>query len=289
MVVQVATPERTELRVVDRDGISVSAPAADVEGGDQTNPDWSPDGARLTFGMTADDGRDDLWVVGVDGAAPTMLFDCADDCAWIDDPAWSPDGSSIAVCLMRSIADADVGSLALVDVETGALGELAAFEPNDFCAGPRWSPDGGSLVLELVHRAGPTNADDVTGVTLSVVSAETGELVQALTDPALFAATADWNPVTGEIVYSALATPDAERPGLFGVLPDGTGLRPLTDLAAEAAATEPSVSADGSTVVFVSDGPTGLLQVDADSLEVEPAFASPLIARHPRHRPASAG
>jgi dipeptidyl aminopeptidase/acylaminoacyl peptidase len=289
MVIQVTANGRRELRLIDEDGNEVGAPASDVPGGDQTNPDWSPDGQMLTFVMTGDDRRDDLWLVDVQGEHPRMLHDCVGDCVYIDDPAWSPDGASIAVCVTRSVGNDDLGWLALVDVATGALSDLATFEDTQVCSGPRWSPDGSQIVLEVVERSGSTKYDSVTGVTLSIVDAGNGEVVQVLTDPALFAVTPDWNRVTGEIVYAALSEPSATAPALFVVPPDGSAaprrLTPPPD--GDVVAEEPSVSPDGASVVFVSSGSvvSGLAQIDPDTGTVERAFVEPVQANHPRHRP----
>ena len=289
MVIQVNASGRTELRLIDQDGNEVGAPASHVLGGNQTNPDWSPDGQMVTFGMTGEDGRDDLWLVDVQGDDPRMLYDCVEECRYIDDAAWSPDGASIAVCIMRSIDDADLGRLALVNVASGELTDLATFEDTQFCSGPRWSPDGSQIVLEIVQRAGTTMSADITGVTLSIVDAGTGQVVQTLTDPALFAATADWNKVTGQIVYSALSAPSATAPALFGIQPGGSTPQRLTSLPdGGVVAVEPSVSPDGASVIFVSSGSvvSGLARIDLSTGTVEQAFAERLSANHPRHRPA---
>ena len=290
MVIQVAASRRSELRLIDQDGNEVGAPASDVSGLNQTNPDWSPDGQMLTFVMTANDGRDDLWVVDVQGDDPRMLYDCVDECLYIDDPAWSPDGASIAVCIMRSIDDADLGRLALVNVASGELTDLTTFDDTQFCSGPRWSPDGSQIVLEIVQRTGTKTSDDaITGVTLSIVDVGTGEIVEALTDPALFAVTADWNKVTGQIVYSAPSNPSATAPALFGIQPGGSTPERLTSPTdGGVVAEEPSVSPDGASVIFVSNGSvvSGLARIDLNTGTVEQAFAEPLSANHPRHRPA---
>ena len=50
-------------------------PGRSLDGGDQTNPDWSPDGERFVFAMN-DGKRDDLWVADADGSDAHMLLDC---------------------------------------------------------------------------------------------------------------------------------------------------------------------------------------------------------------------
>ena len=91
----------------------------DLAGGNQTNPDWSPDGQRFVFAMN-DGERDDLWVADADGSDARMLLDCRGSCRWLDDPDWSPDGKQIVYS--RTIQRADgwgIGTLETVDVATG--------------------------------------------------------------------------------------------------------------------------------------------------------------------------
>ncbi|HYN66099.1 MAG TPA: hypothetical protein VES93_04365 [Ornithinibacter sp.] len=108
----------------------------------------------------------------------------------------------------------------------------------------------------------------------------------ALTDPALFAATADWNDAGDLIVYSALATPDGAGPELFTIRPDGTRRTQLTSVVAGGGtAEEPSFDRDGTGVVFVDRGEPGLVRVDLTTRTVTPAFATSVAARHPRVRP----
>ena len=278
------------IEVVAADGSGRVPVAAGVPGADQTNPDWSPDGRALTF-VTGEGGQDDLWTVGVDGTGARRVYDCAGRCDYVDDPAWAPAGASIAVCEMRTSGKRHLGSLVSVDVATGTPTTLATFAPKDFCAGPRWSPDGRSVVLEVVHRDGTGPQSEVTGVTLSRIDlTRKHPAVVGLTDPALFAATADWNDAGDLIVYSALATPDAAGPELFTIRPDGTDRRRLTSVVAGGGtAEEPSFDRDGTGVVFVHGGQPELARVDLATRTVAPAFATGVAARQPaRAPPASA-
>src|SRR3954469_2981271 len=52
---------RTHVALVGIDGSGKSAPLAAFGTGDQTNPDWSPDGRQFVFVMT-DGTTDDLYV-----------------------------------------------------------------------------------------------------------------------------------------------------------------------------------------------------------------------------------
>ena len=279
--------KRAVIQVIAADGSGRTRVGTDIPGTDQTNPDWSPDGMMLTFGVTDDGGRDDLWTVNVDGTGAQRLFDCEGQCNYIDDAAWAPDGSSIAVCEMDSSGTDHIGSLVSIDVSTGGATTLATFEPKDFCSGARWSPDGRMIVLEIVHRDGTSLDSNVIGVTLSTLDITmTPPAVVGLTDPKLFAVTADWNHAGDLIVYSALLTPDAAAPELFTMHPDGSGLTQLTSVVSKGgAAEEPSFNQDGTAVVFVNRAAPGLVSVDIAGGTVSPAFAKSIMARHPRVRP----
>jgi Tol biopolymer transport system component len=287
---------RTEVYLVRADGTGAHAVAHDLAGLNQTNPDWSPDGSRLVFAATGDDAQDDLWIVDASGGTPTKLLDCVDECVWFDDPAWSPDGSKVVYARIAKVDGAGVGTLETVDVTTGTVDVLATGTGNDFYAGPRWSPDGQSIVAEVGHRSDPSVFADVVGVTLSVFDLGAPELVaRPLTDPALFAATADWSPDGSTIVFAALPTADATDSDLFTIRPDGSGMTRLTQLAdAGRRAEHPTFSTDGTEIVFVgplAPGDDGqFLTVPTAGGEVTAATGEPVVnGYHPRFRPASGG
>ena len=98
---------------------------------------WSPDGDRLVFGATAADGNTDLYVVGIDGSGITRLTtDPGDDYQ----PAWSPDGSTIA---FRSMRD---GKLWLMAADGSGQEPMFSGEGAAAAYQPSWSPDGTQLV-----------------------------------------------------------------------------------------------------------------------------------------------
>jgi Tol biopolymer transport system component len=223
-----------------------------------------------------DGSRDDLWITNVDGTDPRKIFDCEGVCDYVDDPAWSPDGGSVAVCIMTAAGNEHLGALVSVDVATTETTTLYTPDRKEtFCAGPRWSPDGRRIVLELVDRNDTILDGDVIGVTLTVIDLSTDPVTTLpLTDPVLFAATADWNRDGDLIVYSALAEPGSEGSDLYTIAPDGSGLQRRTFLSdQQGSATEPSFDIDGTTVVFVSKGV--LSRLDLSTNEVTSAFANP--------------
>lgn len=262
--------------------------------GAQDNPDWSPDGTRLTFvgAGTSTTGNAGLWVVNADGTGLTKVVECSDPCQYIDDPAWSPDGAEIMYSRMQPDARSG-GRLESVDLNSGRTTTVLTGRPGDFFAGVRYSPNGEAVVLEWVH-ASAADYEDVTGVTIARV--DLGKLppvVTALTDPKLFAQTADWSPLGDLVVYAALPQVGDSGDDLFLIRTDGKGLRRLTTLAAAGGgALHPDFTNDGSAVVFLGadpvSGESSFMRVDLATGRVSSAFlAGSFTGSHPRSRPVS--
>ena len=165
-------------------------------------------------------------------------------------------GRQVASSTAARIERADgwgIGTLETVDVVTGRVRVVLGPWKRSFTAGARYSPDGRQVVFEKVHKTGRGPDADIDGVTLSVVRLDQpGHPVRALTDPRLFAATADWSPDGERIVYSALAEPG--RRGARPVLgPPQGGAADAAHVAGRqtaAYAAEPAWLPDGSGVLF---------------------------------------
>ena len=288
---QGAGPDHLLLGVARLDGSDVRYPLEDLPGGDQTNPEWSPDGSQVLLAVS-DGKRDDLWVADADGTGARVLLDCEGTCRWLDDPSWSPDGSSVVYSRTVARGRGGWGSLEQVDVTTGVVSVIVPARPRTFTAGARWSPDGSQVVFESVHKAGPGLAAEVDGVALRIVEVASGDVGPALTSPELFAATADWSPDGTSIVYSALAQPGSEAADLFIVAPDGGEPRRVTTVGdAGGYAAEPTWRADSTRIVFSGRLPDSfrtevLLTVSAaGGAEPVELGATTIIGRHPRVEP----
>ena len=117
-----------------------------IDGVDEIiGPTWSPDGQSVAFsGMSA--GLTDLFVYDLErGTLRRLTTDAFADLQ----PAWSPDGTRIAFVSDRFTTDLDTLTpgpfrLATIDVATGEIGPISAFESGKHIA-PQWSPDGQSI------------------------------------------------------------------------------------------------------------------------------------------------
>ena len=109
--------------------------------GDDENPAWSPDGARIAFWSDRDDDSD-IYVMNADGTGAAALTVNDDD----DElPSWSPDGSRIAFTSDRDrqgdneifVMNADGSGVVQLTVTSASIDDWW----------PAWSPDGGHLAF----------------------------------------------------------------------------------------------------------------------------------------------
>ncbi len=145
--------------------LTADSPVADEQAA------FSPDGEAIVFRSERDGGG--LFLMGATGESVRRLTDAGFD------PAWSPDGKSVAYSLegvVSPYARDAVAELWIVDVATG---EKRRRLPGD-AVQPAWSPDGG----HLAYWANSSGQRD-----LWTVGAESGEPVAVTADLAT-----DWSP-----------------------------------------------------------------------------------------------
>ena len=87
MLASILQTQPSDLVILDREGNSESL---DV-GREATLPRFSPDGRRLAFTVSLDDGASDIWTWDLERGAPTRVTFEGDNAF----PSWSPDGESI--------------------------------------------------------------------------------------------------------------------------------------------------------------------------------------------------
>jgi len=108
--------------------------------GRQEHGERSPDGGLLAYQAKDDGGRNQIFVIDPSVEAPRQLTDLARGAR---EPAWSPDGATIAFTSPTSSGS----DIFVMDADGGHVRRLAGTAGVD--GGPDWSPDGRSIVFEV--------------------------------------------------------------------------------------------------------------------------------------------
>jgi Tol biopolymer transport system component len=125
--------------------------------GEIYHPTWAPDGHAIVFSAIAN-GLSDLYLYDLKQSQLRKLT--SDEFTDLQ-PAWSPDGKSIAFVTDRFGTKLDTLAygpyrLAIMDVASGQIRALPAFDDVSKLIDPQWSPDGQSLYCMSDHT-GITN------------------------------------------------------------------------------------------------------------------------------------
>ena len=198
----------------------------------QTDPAWSPDGAKIAF-ASAREGSFDIYVMNADGTGTTRLTSSdAND----HGPTWSPDGSRIAFARSSDgghvwLMNADgTGAHRLTDDDITAEGE------------PSWSPDGSWIAY--THRASGSDFREIW------VAHPDGSGRRSVTKLRARSYAPAWSPDSKRLAFSA--DKDGVRYDIYTIGADGKGLRRLVQSPEDAF--EPAWSPDGSEIAFSRDG-----------------------------------
>ena len=138
---------------------------------DEGDACWSPDSKQLAFLSDAgSEGQSQLYVVSAEGGAARRLTNLK---GFLADPAWSPDGKTIAI-LFTEDAPRAAGPLMPMTPETGVIdskvyeqrlttvdvasGSVRQVSPPDmYVYEYDWSPDSKDFALSAAHGAGDSN------------------------------------------------------------------------------------------------------------------------------------
>jgi Tol biopolymer transport system component/tetratricopeptide (TPR) repeat protein len=216
-----------------------------------TDPTWSPDGARIAFSSDRN-GSMDLWVLRWKTGDTEAIT--SEPLAEVS-PAWSPDGSTLAFVTKGGITDP--GFVKAVDLTTR---ETRTLTENLFNAGhPTWSPDGRYVLVAVLDAYSSRFREGVNRLARIDAAGGGMEIVDDLPHVSIGTRGTDgpvWSPDGNWLAYT--------MDGLLWVHPvDVTGkaigpARRLTNVAADA----PSWPADSRSVVYLAS--EKLMRVDLD-------------------------
>ncbi len=232
--------------------------AQDISGADSTadddEPAFSPDGTRIAFRSSREGGG--LFVMGMTGEAPRRVSRTGFK------PTWSPDGKRLAFTIEHVDLNPQNAvrrsELWTVDVSTEAAGRLS----DQDAVTPSWSPHG-----QRIAFTGRMSGSQFEHLDIWTIPAAGGTPTKVTDD-----AVTDWNPTwspDGRYLYFS-----SERGGsmnLWRIRVDETSGRRLGDpeplMAPAARAAHPSLSADGTRLVYTS----ALITSNIERLGFDPA------------------
>ncbi len=267
--------------------VAVAALVTGCGGDEEARPDLAfvstRDGDYAIFEMNADGGRQRRLTSRDDTGAssPARLF-------FQFEPAWSPDGSSIAFASRRS------GTLDVYVMDADGTGttRLTSGKGND--SHPSWSADGEQIAFERDNDIYVMNADGSSPRRISDPTTEerepawspdgawiayirrtpgtatrelwimrpTGAERRALTRRNATVATPGWSPDSSRIAFALNSDGVYE---LFTIGIDGTGLRNVVDTASDNF--EPAWSPDGSRIAYYEDGAIFTVELGGGEIE----------------------
>ncbi len=246
----------------------------------QSQPDWSPDGARLVFtdgDPLANFSPSNLWAINADGTNPTQLtFEEDPEGLGIfivnNEPDWSPDGTKIAFTTVREgdfdiyviNADGSNPHNMFISEPTYEYAGYPAVEWDDYDAS--WSPDGTKLLYTASRPTGTQIALlDAAGVGPEAFLTGGNELV--------YNSEAEWSP-DGQLItfinrnyVSSLWMMNADGSNQTDVTPTNV-LSPFS----------PEFSPDGTQLTLIGY-PWGVLGADSDLFTMPvPPLTAPVTA-----------
>jgi Tol biopolymer transport system component len=244
------------------------------------DPVWSPDGRRLAF-VRIQGGRADIYVVDADGSRLRRLAHAiaftpkpgGPSSGFGANPAWSPDGRTIAFTSNRDGTD----DIFVVNADGGGLRNLTRSRGHDRTRvwkgreheriswfstdGPMWSPDGRQIVFRS-ERDRPTELERAAcrprcaRGEIYVVGAD-GSGLRRLTHNWKSDGTPMWSPDGRKILFLRSGWRDsADVVGdVYVMNADGSGQRNLTRSVTRPFSSESRAawSPDGRRIVFISN------------------------------------
>jgi Tol biopolymer transport system component len=242
-----------DIYTMNPDGTGLSN-ITNVLAGNQSQPDWSPNGTKLAFANSSTDDmgitQNAIWVMNADGTNATQLtfFQEGDFIDSNYEANWSPDGAKIAFTTLREgdldiyIMNADGSNPNNLFVGGEPLVSFADFPPyqgDEY--DPSWSPDG----TKILYTASRATGTEIATVAVEGASAETEVLLTTgligdYSEP-------EWSPDGQLIAYTLYYV----GPELFVMNADGSN---QTQVTAENLLSlySPEFSPDGTLLTFIA-------------------------------------
>lgn len=250
---------------INDDGTGLTAlTSTTASGADSFNPQWSPDGSKVTFySKRKVDGSDtvntnntfNIWLVDADGTNLTALTTVTAASATSSSPRWSPDGSKIVYTSRRNLDGSDTGTVNgafniwLINADgTGSSSLTTVTTSGANGLGPQWSPDGSKVAFYAKRNLDGTNNGAANAAdNIWIINAD-GTGLTALTTTTTSGADSinpQWSPDGSKIVFSSKRKTDGTDTlntnsvsNIWMVNVDGTGLTALTTATASSANSE---------------------------------------------------
>jgi dipeptidyl aminopeptidase/acylaminoacyl peptidase len=204
---------RKHLFVVPADGSA--APVQITEGDwDDSQPAWSPDGARVAFVSARHDEREfdsnsDIFVVGAGGGATKLLTNTQGACSY---PSWAPDGNAIAH--VHHPTWPSNGTLRVVELDGGCELIDPAFDRETGLGAATSAP-----TLTWLPGGGVLSAAQDRGATGLIVAKESSATRQV----APGARNVTWHSVSADGTRAAITANSLTRPSEVSVVDLATG------------------------------------------------------------------
>lgn len=208
----------------------------------ETSPVWSPDGRKIAYSRTSDDGIATIHVMDADGGGVRQLTRTPHNDR---NPSWSPDGKRIA--FTRSDSQ-NSSHIYVMDADGGAQRQLTSGPGRE--VSPCWSPDGKWIAFTRIVKGRHTvwRMDPDGGGQRKI--------------------TTGWNPSWSADGKQIACTPLEGPDGMFVVNVDGRGRRRLVASPKEGIACCASWSPDGTWIAYVeypgSDLASEIYRIGAD-------------------------
>lgn len=191
----------------------------------------APNGARVAFVQTDDEGVQQIFVMGPDGSNVTQLTFGGRS---VFEPAWSSDGTRIAFSGVSPDGSRDLFILE----PSGTIRRLTTLRPGEEAWQPTWSPDDSTIAFVI-------NAGDPV-VRLATIEVRSGQMDGSVI-PVAFSP--DWAPNEDRLAYTA-GPAGADRVSVADA--DGSHRRELTD----ALSSWPFWSPDGTKIAYGVEEPS---------------------------------